>query len=593
MNYVEIFVIAGLVYTVIAYSIDLMFSLLGVLSIRSQRKKYKFGQMDRARFPSLNILIPCFNEEKSIQKGIRFLQEIDYPNLKIIIINDGSRDRTLDILRQKLSVSEIPLQYQAHIPTQTVRRMYRGSDSRFLVVDKVNGGKADTLNTGINLSDSELVCCVDADTLIKADALKKVVMPFLADRRVVASGGSVRIKNDSEQLSFFPNRLQSPYKLISTLQVIEYIRSINVARNSLSLLNANLIISGAFGVFKTGILREIGGYEKFSKGEDLELLTRIHFHMLKQKKRYRIAQVYQADSFTNAPESFRELKSQRKRWQVGLVSTLRTHFFKFFRYPLASITFFSMPYYILFEIISPIVQLFIILAIPILTLLKLIPLHYLLLLLISMIYNSVINVFFLLLDFSFSSYYDTADKLKLISTSLVEPFFYHQLNCYWKLLGTIEYMKKVFVRAAWTPPRGDREYKSQLGKMSVLLNPESEKGLEMVADYKSLYRDQIVIIALSGSFESSDIVEFQNLVDYFRKKKRKRIILELKELENISSDALSMMIQLCNKLKREKGGLVVLNPQRKIEDEFKISNVIKEIKICKNYSNAIKEVKYG
>jgi anti-anti-sigma factor len=590
---VEILVIFGLVYTVVAYSVDLIFSLLGIISIRNQRKKFKLGQTESARFPSLNILIPCYNEEKTIQKGIRFLQEIDYPNLKVIIINDGSKDRTLDILREKLSVSEIPLQYQARIPTQTVKRIYRGADARFMVVDKVNGGKADTLNTGINLSDSELVCCVDADTLIKTDGLKKIVMPFLTDRRVVAAGGSVRIKNDSEDLNCFPNRLQSPYKLISTLQVIEYIRSINVARNSLSLLNANLIISGAFGVFKTGILKEIGGYEKFSKGEDLELLTRIHFHMLKTKKKYRIAQVYLADSFTNAPESFKELKSQRKRWQVGLVSTLRTHFFKFFRYPFAPITFFSLPYYILFEVISPIIQLLIILAIPILTILNLIHLNYVFFLLISMIYNALINIFFLLLDFFFSSYYGTADKLKLISTSLVEPFFYHQLNCYWKLLGTMDYMKKVFVRAAWTPPRGDKEYQSQLGKMSVFLNPESEKGLGMVADYKSLYRDHIVIIALSGSFEASDIVEFENLVKYFGQKKRKKIILELKELENISSDALSMLIQLSRKLKREKGGITVLNPQNKIEDEFKISNAVKEIKICKNYSNAIKEVKYG
>ncbi len=589
----EILVIFGLVYTVVAYSVDLIFSLLGIISIRNQRKRFKLGQTDSARFPSLNILIPCYNEEKTIQKGIRFLQEIDYPNLKVIIINDGSKDRTLDILREELSVYEINLQYNPRIPTQTVRKIYRGTDARFLVVDKVNGGKADTLNAGINLSDSELVCCVDADTLIKADSLKKIVMPFLTDRRVVAAGGSVRIKNDSEDLNYFPNRLQSPYKLISTLQVIEYIRSINVARNSLSLLNANLIISGAFGVFKTGILKEIDGYEKFSKGEDLELLTRIHFHMLKIKKKYRIAQVYLADSFTNAPESFRELKSQRKRWQVGLVSTLRTHFFKFFRYPFAPITLFSLPYYILFEVISPIIQLLIILAIPILTILNLIHLNYVFFLLISMIYNALINIFFLMLDFFFSSYYGTADKLKLISTSLVEPFFYHQLNCYWKLLGTMDYMKKVFVRAAWTPPRGDKEYQSQLGKMSVFLNPESEKGLGMVADYKSLYRDHIVIIALSGSFEASDIVEFENLVNYFGQKKRKKIILELNELENISSDALSMLIQLSRKLKREKGGITVLNPQNKIEDEFKISNAVKEIKICKDYSNAIKEVKYG
>ncbi|MCK4836769.1 MAG: glycosyltransferase, partial [Candidatus Aminicenantes bacterium] len=564
-----------------------------IISIKKQHKADREKKSLTVSYPTLNIIIPCFNEEKTIRKGIPYLKEIDYPHLNITIINDGSKDRTLDILKDSLALSETEIRYIPQIPTQGVKKIYLSSCGKFVVVDKFNGGKADTLNTGINLTDSDLVCCVDADTIIKKAALKKIVMPFLKDDRVVAAGGSVRIKNDSDQLLDFPNRLQVPEKMISTLQAIEYIRSINISRNSLALFNANLIISGAFGVFKTSVLREIGGYEKFSKGEDLELLTRIHFFMLKQKKSYKIAQIYSADSFTNAPESFRELKSQRKRWQVGLVSTLRTHFFKFFRYPFSPITFFSLPYYILFEVISPIVQLIILLAIPVLTVFKLIHLNYVFFLLLSIVYSSVINIFFLILDFCFSSYYRTGDKLRLLSTSLIEPFFYHQLNCYWKLLGTTDYMKKVFVRATWTPPRGDKDYKSQIGKMSMILNPDTRKGLNLVADYKSLYRDGIIILVLSGSFEASDLVEFEKVIHYFRQKKRKKFILDLKELDNISSEALSMMIGMAKKLKKEKGKVCILNARDKIRDEFMISNAVKEIKIFKNYSDAINEVKYG
>jgi anti-anti-sigma factor len=149
------------------------------------------------------------------------------------------------------------------------------------------------------------------------------------------------------------------------------------------------------------------------------------------------------------------------------------------------------------------------------------------------------------------------------------------------------------VKATWTPPRGDKDYQSQMGKMSFILNPDVKKGLQMVADYKSLYRDRIVIIALSGSFETSDIVEFENIISYFQEKKRNRFILELKELENISSEALFMLIRLAKKMKQRKGGIAILNPRNRIEDQFKISNAIKEIKIVKNFSNAIKEVKYG
>lgn len=593
MTVLEILVLISILYTVLAYSIDLLFSVFSIFSIQKQKKKLLSFRHYTGSFPSINILVPCYNEEKSIPRSIRFLKDVDYPSLKIIIINDGSRDRTMDVLQENLSLHEIPYSYHPEIPTQNVKKIYRSADSKFIVVDKTNGGKADTLNAGINMSDSELVCCVDADTIIKRSALKRMVVPFLSDKKVVAVGGCVRIKNDSYGSKHFPSRLKIPFKLIAILQVIEYIRSINIARNSLSLFNANLIISGAFGIFKTSTLKGIGGYEKFSKGEDLELLTRIHFDLLKKKKPYRIAQMYFANSFTNAPESYKELKSQRKRWQIGLVSTLRTHFFKFLRFPFSPITLFSLPYYIMFELISPILQIFLFVATPILVAFKLIHVNYFIFLLISVVYNSLINILFLLIDFSYSSYYSTADKLKLISTSLIEPFFYHQLNCFWKLLGTVNYIKNVFVKATWTPPRGDKDYKSFMGKMSFILNPDIKKGLQMVADYKSLYRDRIVIIALSGSFETSDIVEFENIITYFHGKKRKRIILELKDLENISSEAMFMLIRLAKKLKQHRGGIAILNPRDRIEDEFKISNAVKEIKIFKNFSDAIKEVKYG
>lgn len=593
MTVLEILILASILYTVLAYSIDLIFSMVSVIAIQKQKKKLLTFRHYSGTFPTINIIIPCYNEEKTIPQTILFLKEVDYPSLKIIIINDGSRDSTIDILKEQLSLQEAPFKYYPEIPTQNVKKIYHSTDGKFMVVDKINGGKADSLNTGINLSNSELVCCVDADTIIKRKALKRMVVPFLSDKRVIAAGGCVRIKNDSYSSKDFPSRLKIPFKLIAILQVIEYIRSINIARNSLSLFNANLIISGAFGIFNTRVLKEIGGYEKFSKGEDLEMLTRIHFDRLKKKKPYRIAQMYFANSFTNAPENYKELKSQRKRWQIGLVSTLRTHFFKFFRFPLSPITLFSLPYYVLFELISPIIQILLFMAIPVLVILKLIHIEYFLFLIISIMYNSMINILFLLIDFSFSFYYSTADKLKLIATSLIEPFFYHQLNCFWKLLGTVNYIKNVFVKATWTPPRGDKDYKSYIGKMSFILNPDVKKGLQMVADYKSLYRDRIVIIALSGSFETSDVVEFENIISYFLEKKRKKIILELKDLENISSEAMFMLIRLAKKLKQQRGGIAILNPQNRIEDEFKISNAIKEIKIFRNFSDAIKEVKYG
>ncbi len=596
MNINEVLVWMGLLYTAVSYSLDLFFSILGFISIKKQENKEKSRNIrgiPDSSFPSLNIIVPCFNEEKAVPKGIKYLKQIQYPNLRVIIINDGSIDRTMDVLQNELDLTSYLIEYHPVISTQNIKDIYVSSCDRFIVVDKVNGGKADSLNTGINLSNSELVCCVDADTIIKENALKKLVIPFLYDQRVVASGGNVRIKNDSESLGSFPSKIKAPRKLICILQVIEYIRSINISRNAMALFNANLIISGAFGIFKTAILKRIGGYEKFSKGEDFELVTRIHFYMRRRKKPYKISQVYFANSFTDGPESFKELKSQRKRWQVGLVSTLRAHIFKFFRFPFASITSFSLPYFTLFEIISPIIQIVSYVAIPILALFKLIAPHYFFYLLILTLYSSLINILYLMMDFHFSSFYEKRDKFKLVFASLAEPFFYHQLNCWWKLLGSIEYVKKTFIKASWNPPRGDKEFKSRLGNIPGSNGAGLQKGLIISADYKSLYRMGIVIISLANAFETNDIEDFTGVLSYFGAKKKTKFIFEMKGLRNISPEALSFLVQVSKKLKKRKGGIVILNPTDKIEDEFKISNVVKEIKIFKNFSDAIKELKYG
>lgn len=594
MKLSELFVIIGLAYMVCTYSIDLIFSLLGLFAIKWRKRKNKRRDYPDDAYPSLNIIVPCYNEEKAVSRTIAALREVDYPKLTITLVNDGSSDNTFAVLEKELHLEPCFVEAKSHIPTEEVKDTYASSCNTFVVIDKINGGKADSLNAGINLSNSDLVCCVDADTIIKKDALKEIVKPFIYDKKVVAAGGNVRIKNNSHKLKDFPNRLRSPGKMIATFQVIEYIRSINVARNALALINGNLIISGAFGVFDTGILREVGGYEKFSKGEDFELITRIHFHMLKKKKPYKIPQVYTADSFTDAPERYRELKSQRKRWQIGLVSTLRAHFFKFFRFPFRAITFFSLPYFIIFEIFSPIVQFLTYFLIPILWAFKIIDLRYLILLLITIGYSCLINLLFLAIDFSLSSYYRFGDKFDLILTSFAEPFFYHQINCYWKVLGTIDSLRNVFVKAAWTPPRNVKDFKSVLVSSSNALETSgTKKGLRFVSDHKSLYKERIVILALLGSFTIPDIEDFEKVINYYKKKKRKKIILEMKNLQNMSSEALSVILKHARTLRRRNGGIVVINPNDKIGDELRISNAVKEVKVFKSYSDARKELLYG
>jgi cellulose synthase/poly-beta-1,6-N-acetylglucosamine synthase-like glycosyltransferase len=114
-------------------------------------------------FLDLTILVPCFNEEKGIRNSIKYLKQIDYPKLTIIIINDGSVDSTFDILKRELRLTPYPLVYNPLISTQQLKQIYKSNNGTFIVVDKVNGGKADSLNAGLNLCKTDLVCCVDCN----------------------------------------------------------------------------------------------------------------------------------------------------------------------------------------------------------------------------------------------------------------------------------------------------------------------------------------------------------------------------------------------------------------------------------------------
>jgi len=576
----------------LSYGAEFLFLIIGLISILRQKMQTRSSPLPDSEYPSISIIVPCYNEEKTIHRTISFLKKIDYPNFNTIFVNDGSSDHTLQTISAELPLITFLSHSEKGLPTRPVRSIYTTRDGSFFVVDKENGGKADALNAGINVSQADLICCVDADTIIKTDGLKRMAARFHRDPRVVAAGGNVRVKNGSERDPRFPHRIRAPRRMITRLQAMEYIRSINISRNALASFNANLIISGAFGLFKTGVIREIGGYEKFSRGEDIELLTRIHLHLKESKTPYRVVQSYFSDAFTDAPETRRELKSQRKRWQLGLVSTLRGHLIDFLRHPLSPITFFTLPYLVAFEILLPLVQLVSYLAIPVLLILKVIPPAYLWALLLVLGLSILVNILFLVLDFSFHSYYRFRDQLRIIFSSLVEPLYYHQLNCYWKLLGLVASFRNIFVRSAWVPPRGNKDYRSMIGGDPASGELSRARNLRVIPDYRSFSGERIIILYLEGAFDPGDAGRFEELIQYFQTKNRHRFILDLTGLKDLSSEALSILLTTGTRLRNRGGGVVLVNTPRKIHRILKISNAVKEIKCCPDYLSATRKIKY-
>ena len=308
--------------------------------------------------PPITIIMPAHNEEASIRVAVRNLLELDYPELEFIVVNDGSQDRTLGEMREEFHLRPVRAVYVAELKSAPVRGLYRSSvDPRLLVVDKEPvGSKADAVNAGLNAATSPYVCIVDADSMLERDALLRIMVPILADpKRVVAVGGIIRVLNGSEIANGELRRARLPRKSIEVIQVIEYLRAFLIGREAWSQGNMLMIISGAFGLFRTDLVRAVGGYRPGTIGEDFDLVARLHKHLLEKRAEYCIHFVPDPMCWTEVPSDLKSLRRQRARWQKGLLDVLWLTRGMLFRPRYGRIGFFALPYLWLFEFAAPVI----------------------------------------------------------------------------------------------------------------------------------------------------------------------------------------------------------------------------------------------
>ncbi len=273
--------------------------------------------------PPISVLVPAYNEETTITTSIHSLLQLDYPDFEVVVINDGSKDKTLDVLKRDFDLQPFPEAYWSRVDTKPVRGVYRSKQHANLrVIDKENGGKADALNVGINSSRSPLFCAIDADSILQRDSLRRVLEPFLEDPYTVASGGTVRIANGCQVSGGFLTKVDLPSHPLALVQIIEYLRAFLFGRMGWAAIHGVLIISGAFGLFRKDAVIRAGGYNPKTLGEDMELVVRLHRFFRERREQYSIHFIPDPICWTEAPESLKVLKGQRIRWQRGLAESL-------------------------------------------------------------------------------------------------------------------------------------------------------------------------------------------------------------------------------------------------------------------------------
>src|SRR5439155_19667880 len=210
---------------------------------------------------------------------------------ELIVVNDGSSGRTFEEIREEFRLRAVRTVYVAEAASAAVRGLYRSEvDARLLVIDKEPAGsKADAVNAGLNAATSPYVCVVDSDSLLERDALLRIMLPVLADpKRVVAVGGIIRVLNGSEIERGQLRRVRLPRKAIEAIQVVEYLRAFLIGREAWAQGNMLTIISGAFGLFRTDLVRSVGGYRANSIGEDMDVVARMHRHLREKGVDYQI-----------------------------------------------------------------------------------------------------------------------------------------------------------------------------------------------------------------------------------------------------------------------------------------------------------------
>lgn len=436
--------------TLFLFGSYLLLGIFSAIALRKYLRKNSFvnynSLVTSPLSPRVSIIAPAFNESRNIIDNIRTLLSLYYNNFEVIIVNDGSTDDTFEKVKEVYSLVKVNYYFDYRIPCERIRGVYKSDDpsfNRLTVIDKNNGGKADSLNAGINISRSPLVVSIDADSIIEPDSILKLVKPFLEekDSKVIGTGGVIRIVNSCDVEKGHIRKINLPEKILPRLQVLEYTRAFLLGRMAWSHLDGLMLISGAMGIFDREIVIKAGGYSIKTVGEDMELVLRMRRYMAEQDEKYEVTYIPDPLCWTEVPSDLRSLGRQRTRWTRGLAESLKTHRRMFFNPKFGRLGLLGYPYWLFFEWMAPLIAFIGIVFSIILAVTGRINWPFFLLLF-TFIYTFAISLStwaVLFEEITFHKYTRKREVLRLVATALFEPFFY-PVHTVFAVVGNLQFI---------------------------------------------------------------------------------------------------------------------------------------------------------
>ncbi|MGB3635390.1 MAG: glycosyltransferase [Rubrobacteraceae bacterium] len=393
--------------------------------------------------PPVSVVVPAYNEEATIADSVRSFLSLHYPQHEVVVVNDGSKDATLQVLMEEFDLYESDQPVRVQLETEHIKDIYISQSENLIVVDKENGGKSDALNAGVCVASYPLVCCMDADIILEEDALLRAARPIIESSNVAAVGGIVRIANGCKFEKGRILEVKTPKKLLPNFQIVEYLRAFITTRTAWSKLNCLLIISGAFGMFRRRDLILAGGYANDTVGEDMELTTRIHRVLRENDRDYRISFIPDPIAWTEVPDTVKVLSRQRDRWHRGLMDTILRHKKMLFNPKYGIVGTVAMPYFFFFEFLGPVVEILGYLAFAVGLALGLLNLPFALAFFMAAVglgaFLSVAAVF--LEELRLERYPSWRDLAKLTFFGVLENFGYRQLNTLWRFVAIFSFLR--------------------------------------------------------------------------------------------------------------------------------------------------------
>ena len=430
------------------YSLNLLMAAI-ILPVYNKRYFLTKGiNIDKNISKSFSILVPAYNEEKTIVDSVNSLLSLDYKNYEVVVANDGSKDKTLDILISTFEFVKVDVRPNDACESKPIKAVYFSRiEPKLVLVDKENGGKPDAQNGAARVARFPYICMVDADTLLDKESLLNLAIRFTAEPDIVALGGIIRVANGCEIENGIVVNVGMPRRFIEKIQVLEYLRAFLFGRVSLAAMKALMIISGAFGVFRWDAFMLLGGWNREAIGEDMDAVIRLQRIISEKGLDWKVDFIPDPVSWTQVPMTWKSLGHQRERWQRGLMQVMLGNLKMLLNPRYGAVGLVGFPYFAIFEMLSAAVEF---LCYP-LTIMcfafGIVNVTYMVYFLcLVLVWGLCISFFTIIVQEDIKYRYGTARDLKaLLCIAVFENFGYRQIHSFWRLWGMMKY---IFVKSS-------------------------------------------------------------------------------------------------------------------------------------------------